>query len=126
MAIEDYVGQRIRLRAEVGNAVHCSGRWRAEKALALTTVHHAETGEWLGGNRTVVYAKSAHRDDIGPGTTVEFEARISRPKGEAWSGALGGPAAIDASLVGLPRPVSGGRLHVRAAGCEALRHSMCP
>ena len=91
MAIEDYVGQRIRLRAEINDVGHRSGRWSAERILHLREVYHAGTGEFLGAGRTVVYAKSVRRDDVVSGATVEFTAKISKPRGEDYC------AIVDAS-----------------------------
>lgn len=91
MTIEDYAGKRIRMRGTVTEVGHRSGRWSAEKVLILEEVYHAETGDLLGRHRTAVYPKSERRDEIGPGSYIEFEAKVSRPKGEDYY------AIVDAS-----------------------------
>lgn len=91
MAIGDYVGQRIRLRAQVAKVGHRSGRWSAERNLILRAVFHAETGELLGRDRAVVCPKPERRSNLTNGSSVEFEAKISRPRDEDYF------AIVDAS-----------------------------
>jgi hypothetical protein len=85
MGIEDYAGQRIRLRAEVREARWRSGRFSGEYVLVLDDIYHAATNEFLCDGRTVVFPKAARRDDIAAGCTIEFDANISRPRGSDYS-----------------------------------------
>jgi hypothetical protein len=84
VTIEDYAGQRVRLRATVQEVRWRSGRFGAEYVLILDDICHSESGDFIGSGRTVVFPKPSRREDIVAGCSIEFDANISRPRGSDY------------------------------------------